>query len=188
MPSPTSPQFETLSQVIRERRTSKNYTGKPVSDDLVSRLLDLAIWAPNHRLTQPWKFRVLTQSGVQRIISHFKMSLKLDELEAFEKALFKLAAVGALIYVTTDQTEDPVVSEENYAASCAAIQNILLAATALEIQSYWSTSKIFSHPCLLKFLEIPSNEKFTGAIWLGYGTAPAAPTRKEAKEKTVWIK
>ena len=48
-----------VETAIRTRRTHKAYGSQPVDDDTVRELLELATFAPNHHLTNPWRFRVV---------------------------------------------------------------------------------------------------------------------------------
>lgn len=172
--------FQTISQTIKQRRTTKIFSGKELPKELVEKLLDLAVWAPNHGLNEPWRFRVCTQSGIQ------KWEKALPQ-EIFQPTFEKLKKVGALIYVTTLKDSNSVVEEENDAATCAAIQNILLGATALGLASYWSTGNLMKCAETQRFLEIQNTERFVGAIWLGYGEAPPPKPRTDFQKKTAWV-
>jgi nitroreductase len=183
-----STEFHALSEVIRRRRTCKDYDGKPIQKEVVEALLELSVFAPNHGLTEPWKFRVLMPAAVQRWIRFLKDELTDGEVVAFEKPFEKISKAGAVIFLTCVSGSNEVVTQENYAACCAATQNILLAATAQHLQSYWSTSKMMTHPKTKEFLEAADDEIFVGTIWLGHGETPASKPRKLAREKTVWIK
>ncbi|MDB5036798.1 MAG: nitroreductase [Bacteriovoracaceae bacterium] len=183
-----SAEFQTVSAIIRKRRTCKDFDGKPVEKELIEALLELAVWAPNHGLTEPWRFRVLLHSGLKNWIKFFQDELREEDLVPFEKTFEKILKAGAIIHVSHLSSENETVQKENSAATCAAIQNILLAATAQHLQSYWSTSKIFNHAKTNEFLNISHDENFVGAIWLGHGQIPAPKPRKLAREKTLWIK
>lgn len=180
--------YEPLKQTILNRRTVKEFNGAKISDTALRDLLELAIWAPNHHLTEPWTFRVLTSTGLSQWKAFLEKNLPQDQLALTAKVLQKIASVSAIIHVTSKKNESSSIDLENYAATCCAIQNILLGATSKNIQSYWSTSKIFADPATFAFLQIPDSEKFCGAIWLGYGQIPEAKPRKSVDEKTIWIK
>jgi nitroreductase len=183
-----SAEFHAISEVIRRRRTSKDYDGKPVSKELIEAILELAVWAPNHGLTEPWKFRVLLPLSIQKWIRFLRDELSEPELLALEKGFERISKAGAILFVTHLIHPNEIANRENYAATSAAIQNILLAATALHLQSYWSSSKMMTHPKTMEFLEVPEEEAFVGAIWLGHGEIPTPKPRKLAREKTIWIK
>ena len=160
--------FESFKEIVKNRHTQKNYTGKPIARKDLESLLELAFRAPNHRLNEPWRFRVLTQEAIQKLISH--MNTKLDEAEkaAFKKSYDRLALAGAMIFVTVLKDENPSIEQENYAAACAAVEHILLGASALKFASFWSTGKAVFHPLCLKYLNIPDSEKLVASVWLGH--------------------
>jgi nitroreductase len=183
-----SDEYHTLSTVIRRRRTSKDYDGRPISVETIEALLEPAVWAPNHGLSEPWRFRVFLPEGIQRWMKFFQAELSEAETSAFEKIFEKLQKVASIIYVTYQLHPNETTNRENYAATAAVIQNILLLATSQHLQSYWSTSKIMTHGKTKEFLDIGVDEDFAGAIWLGHGENPPPKSRKFAREKTLWIK
>jgi len=161
--------------------------GKTVDETLLRELLELATWAPNHRLNSPWRFRVLTAAGISSVLKEILSKLSSEEKEAFKGPLERVAKAGAVIYVTSLKDPQPVVDEENFAAVCCAVQNILLESTARGLCSFWSTGKFFKHPLMGQILKVNETERFVGAIWLGYGDQPEAPARKPASDFTTWI-
>ena len=183
-----SDEFHTLSTLIRKRRTCKDFDGKPIPKETIEALLELAVWAPNHGLTEPWRFRVMMPTGVQSLLKFLQDELREEESESFNKSFEKMAKAGAIIYLTHQIHANEIITHENFAATSAAAQNILLAATAQHLQSYWSTSKIMTHSKTKEFLNIGDDEAFVGALWLGHGELPAPKSRKLAREKTSWIK
>ncbi len=56
-----------VDEAIRSRRTHKAYRPEPVDRETLDELLDLARWAPNHHLTNPWRFRVLGPGALERL-------------------------------------------------------------------------------------------------------------------------
>lgn len=179
--------YKLIAETIRSRRTCKNFDGSEIQKSLVTELLDLAVWAPNHRLNEPWRFRVLTKSGVLKLIGEIKNCLGPEESKSFEKTFEKLTTAGAILYVTCLKDSQPIVDQENFAATSALIQNLLLGATALKLQSYWGTGKIATLPTTVEFLKIEENERFVGWIWLGRGEVGEPKIRTPASQKTIWF-
>src|SRR3712207_8574760 len=56
-----------LAAAIRNRRTHKAYGPEPVDRETLLELFELARWAPNHHLTNPWRFRVLGPQALARL-------------------------------------------------------------------------------------------------------------------------
>ena len=117
---------------IRARRTHKQYLPEPVSEAVVRELVDLARHAPNHKLTSPWRFRLLGPETRRRI----------DQVVSEQEAA-KLARAPTLVLVTCVPSDDPVLGPEDVQATAAAVYAILLAATARGLASYWRTPACF---------------------------------------------
>lgn len=178
-----------LLNLIRSRRTQKDFTGAALSEPEIRLLLEAANWAPNHRLNQPWRFRVFTQKGCKSLIESFRSSLNPEDLKAFEQPLTRIEKIGALIFVSHQIDANEAINLENYAATCAGIQNMLLMAESMGYQSYWSTSKFFNHSSMLKLIDFKDSERLVGALWFGRGEKSLqAKTRKAAEEFTQCFK
>src|ERR687887_2338554 len=117
-----------LEQAIRSRRTHKAYGAEPVERATLDELFELARWAPNHNLTNPWRFRVLGPEALAR----------LKEAAGPEGAA-KLDRAPTLVLVTARQTGDEVQDEEDLCATAVATYIVLLAAHARGLAVYWRT-------------------------------------------------
>jgi nitroreductase len=165
-------QLDTLRRVdvdsaIRARRTHKQYGSEPVSEAVVRELVDLARWAPNHKLTNPWRFRLLGPETRTRI----------DELVP-EAEVIKLRRAPTLLLVTAVRSEDPVLAEEDVLAAAAATYAILLAATERGLASYWRTPACFRETAVRSVLGLDDDEVVVALVHLG----PPA-TEPPAKER-----
>ncbi len=181
---------------IRSRRTIKDFTGAPVARERVERLLELAAWAPTHRLTQPWRFACLDQGGIRRLHDFLKATPEIAAVPDPAKGAAKLAklgdrlpGLGAMIVVTWVRAADAAVDLEDHAAAAAAVQNLLLAATADGLGTFWSTNPALGHPLTLRFCGVdPAREGFLGAIFLGEAAeTPSAPPRVPHSERVRWV-
>lgn len=174
------PQLST-DAAIRQRRTHKRFARCAISSETINELVDLAVLAPNHRLTQPWRFAALDHRGIDRLSMWLADQ---DEIAAWpdpakgpakitKLRTHYLANMGALIQVTWVRDPDPERDLEDHAAVCAAVQNILLAATARGLASFWSTSAALRHPSTLRWFGAdPEREGFVASIWLGSPVEP----------------
>ncbi|HYE08098.1 MAG TPA: nitroreductase family protein [Planctomycetota bacterium] len=188
--------LDQVAQVIRARRTHKSFTGEPVDRAQIAELLDLARWAPNHRLSEPWRFTVIEHAAIPRLIAFLRSA---PEIIAFPdpakgaaklaKLLERLPTAGALIQVTWMRQLETAIDFEDHAAAAAAVQNLLLAASAAGLGSYWSTSPALTHPLTLGWCGIDTDKQgFLGCIWLGHpADQPQAPTRRPLDERVRWI-
>src|SRR3954451_1188050 len=120
------------SEAIRERRSIRRFADRAVAREEIESLIDAATLAPNHRLTQPWRFYVLgpeARYAYGRALGDRK-ARKLEDTEAAAKVRETVAqehrALPAMIAVAVADNENPEIREEDYAAAMMAIQNILL--------------------------------------------------------------
>gem|GEM_PF-5788245 len=175
-----------FGQVVMNRRTCKEFSGSEPPRESVEWLLELAIRAPNHHLTQSCRFDICGRAGIQKWLDHLSIHLGSKELQLYLKTIERLKKVGALIYVSSVRDANPKMDKENYAACCAAIENILLGATSIGLESFWSTNRLMTLPQSLEFLKIPDTQDFVGAIWIGYGQKPDLSKRKAVSDFCHW--
>jgi nitroreductase len=182
-PSP----FGLVADLITGRRTVKAYDGQPVEREAIEQLLELARWAPNHRLTNPWRFAVLEQPAIVRLGAFLQgepaIAAVPDPVKGpakLAKLLGRLPTIGAIIQVCWVRGGDPVRDLEDHAAASAAVQNLLIGATALGLASFWSSTPALGHPATLRWCGFdPATQGFLGSIWLGHGTEqPEPPARR----------
>ena len=145
-----------LEEAIRTRRTHKAYGSEPVDRATLEELFELARWAPNHNLTNPWRFRVLGPRTLAR----------LKEVSGPEGAA-KLDRAPTLVAVTAVETGDPVQDEEDVCATAVAAYIVLLAAHGRGLAGYWRTPDVLRSPEGRAALGIPDGERFLGLIHLG---------------------
>lgn len=179
--------FEDFEKLVLSRRTTKDFDGRAVDRDTIEKLLKLAVWAPNHRLNEPWRFYVCTHGAIPEWIEHLRTKIDAQSFLPLQKSLERFKKVGAAVYVSVKKEKNEIIDWENYAAACAAVQNILLGAEALGLASFWSTGKAMAHPQSRSFLNVDQNERFVGCIWLGHAaTKPEAKARKPLTEVSFW--
>ena len=145
-----------LEEAIRSRRTHKAYGPNPVPRDELDDLLELARWAPNHDLTNPWRFRVVGPESL----------LRLKEAAGPESAP-KLDRAPTLVVASTKQSGDPVQDEEDMAATSVAIYIVLLGAHARGLAGYWRTPAVLRTPEGRAAVGIPDDERVLALIHLG---------------------
>lgn len=156
-----------VEAAIRARRTHKRYGSQPLSDDAVHELVDLARFAPNHKLTQPWRFRVLGPAARAEI-----------ERLAGEKEAAKLRRAPTLVLATASLSGETLVDEEDLHATACAVYAILLGATARGLASYWRTPKCFAQADVRAALALGDEEHMVALIHLGpVLSEPAAKER-----------
>ena len=182
-------------EAIRTRRTTKTFLPQRVDRALLEQVLEAAVWAPNHRLTEPWHFTVVQGETLERVAQlrgriaaerprpGGAEEASREEQTAYRKAL----AAPVSVVVSVAQHPDPAVREEDYAATAAAIQNMLLAAHALGLGAYWSTNELVRDARTLELLGIPAEQRIVGIVQLGYAAEQRQQKRTPAAERTRWL-
>jgi nitroreductase len=157
-PSPRSASVGAVDveAAIRSRRTHKAYGAEPVDRETLEELFELARWAPNHNLTNPWRFRVLGPEALAR----------LKEAAGPEGAA-KLDRAPTLVLVTARQTGDAVQDEEDLCATAVATYIVLLAAHGRGMAGYWRTPGVLRTPEGRAALAIDDDERVVALVHLG---------------------
>ena len=146
-----------LEDAIRDRRTHKAYGAEAVDRATLEELFELARWAPNHNLTNPWRFRVLGPAALARLKD-----------AAGPEAAGKLDRAPTLIAVSVTQTgEDAVRDEEDLLAGAVAAYIVLLAAHGRGLAGYWRTPAVLRTEAGRAALGVPAGERLIGLLHLG---------------------
>jgi nitroreductase len=144
-------------EAIRTRRTHKAYGAEPVDRATLTELLELARWAPNHHVTEPWRFRVLGPQALQRL-----------KQAAGPEAAAKLDRAPTLIVASALRNrDDPITDEEDFAAAVIASYLILLGAHARGLAGYWRTPAVLRTPEGRAALGVGDGERVLGLLHLG---------------------
>lgn len=190
-----------LSKTIRERRTiyPVNFdSNKKITDvNIIKEILENAIWAPTHKLTQPWNFKVFHGDGVktffkkqQEIYKEITPADKFME-KKYQKYDEKAKQVSVVITVWMKRDENEKIPEiEEIVATGCVIENIYLSLKPYGLAGYLSTGDICYTQQIKDFLKIGDKDKCLGFFQLGYPKEDLnLPNRKRipAEEKTEWI-
>jgi nitroreductase len=146
-----------VEEAIRTRRTHKAYRPEPVDRAVVEELLDLARWAPNHNLTNPWRFRVVGPAALERL-----------KEAAGPEAATKLERAPTLVVCSCALGDDSVQNEEDLHAAACAAYIVLLAAHGRGLAGYWRTPDVLRTAEGRAAIGIPDGERFIGLIHLGH--------------------
>jgi nitroreductase len=163
-----------VETAIRSRRTHKAYRPEPVDRAVVAELLDLARWAPNHNLTNPWRFRVLGPQSLERL----KQAGGPESAKKLDRAPTLIACSCAL-------SGDPIQDEEDLHATATAAYIVLLAAHARGLAGYWRTPDVLRTPEGREAVGIGSGERFVGLIHLGQPVQEQKPPERAPAEQVV---
>ena len=183
-----------LFEAISTRRSIKAYTDRAVTDDEIRRLLDAAVQAPNHRMTQPWRFYVMgpaSRAAFGRALGHRKAK-RVDEQEAKDAVIAKVEAshrdLPAMLAVSMTLDDNPEIREEDYAATYMAVQNFCLAAHAMGLGTHVKSGAIMDDPAGRNAVGVDTAERIIATISLGEpAQMPEPKPRLGADELTRWI-
>jgi nitroreductase len=158
-----------LVDAIRTRRTHKVYGSEPVERETLDELFELARWAPNHHVTNPWRFRVLGPDSLARL-----------KEAAGAEAAAKLDRAPTLVVASAAQSGDPVQDEEDLCAAAVASYIVLVAAHDRGLAGYWRTPDVLRRPDGRAAAGVGEDERVIGLLHLGRARQEKAPPERLA--------
>ena len=163
----------------------------------IEKLLEMAILAPNHHLTQPWRFFVVAGTARQELgaIMRANLAERLPETEsekaiaALEKEQHKPLRAPVLIVVACKHNQESKATEmEDIEATSAATQNMLLAAQELGLATVWRTGEAAYSHTVKAWLKLDPKDHIIGIIYLGYAAIPVSEREiRTYEDKTEWL-
>ncbi len=185
---------DTINQIIRSRRSifPPSYIQKEIPREIIENILANANYAPTHKLTEPWRFTVVTGEGLNKLAGFFtERYRKVTPPEAFSQARYdaageKVLKSACVILINMEVHAEKVPEWEEVAAVACAVQNMWLTATAYGIGSYWSSPGVLKE--LGEFLSLPDNQKCLGLFFMGYHDAAEGSARRTPiEDKVTWL-
>jgi nitroreductase len=187
-----------VNRLIRGRRSvfpDQFEKGRAVPDEIIWQLLENANWAPNHKHTEPWRFRVFTGKGLSAF-ARFQAARYQETAgdrfrqEKYEKLLTAPLACSHIIAILLRRSTQVNIPEvEEIAAVACAVQNIWLSAAAYGLGGYWSSGGITYDPAAREFLELQEEDRLLGFFYLGaVRVASPGGVRQPVREKTTWVR
>ncbi len=186
---------ENVLAAIRNRRSVGKMTAEVPARALIERVLEAGTWAPNHHLTEPWRFFVLQGDArgylgeVMGSVAAARESTAEAGRAVAERAATKPLRAPWVIAVAVEPAEDPSVPEiEELAAGSAAAQNMLLAAEAVGLAAIWRSGWVTFEPEITAFFGLSPRARMLGFIYVGYpAMEPPARSRKPLDAVTTWM-
>ncbi len=189
---------EQANELIRKRRSifPKTYTDEPIPRAILEEILENANWAPTHKLTEPWRFKIFQSETTLNRLGEFLADQyqKRTQEEKFSERKYKKtknkpAKCGAVIAICMHRDEEERIPEieEICAVSCA-VQNMWLSASAYGIGAYWSSPGTVFTSAMNEFLGLGEKDKCLGLFYMGYHNMPEMPGKRQPiTEKIEWI-
>ncbi|MBL7965224.1 MAG: nitroreductase [Flavobacteriales bacterium] len=166
-----------ITAIIRDRRTiyPKDHSDREVLRDVVERVLSNGTWAPNHGMTQPWRFKVFTSEARHRLARF--MGEEYTRITPPEKFLprkyenLTQRPLQSSVVVALGMARDPKGKiselEEQLAMACA-VQNMHLTCTAYGLGGFWGTGAVVTGEGMRKFLGMAEGDRCLGLFYMGY--------------------
>lgn len=191
--------FEGLKGIITARRTTKTdrMSGAKIPGEWITQLLQLGDAAPTHGRTEPWRFMVYEGAALEAFCTkHAELYWEHTEEDKRQRLKYDKLKSGwetasHLIIVAMRRTPDTKIPlKEEYAATTAAIQNMLLGSQALGLAAIWSTGGMTYHEAMKEYLGLGVDDQLSGMLYLGFPKDPLPPLvrRIPLEEKTTWNK
>jgi nitroreductase len=181
--------LETIEAITTRRSVNKTAEGVP-DRGAIAQLIDAAIAAPNHHLTEPWRFVVLTGDALKEMGAAWaagEARLGGDPEKVRDKPL--RAPVIITVIERPNRTNPKVVEVEEHHAVGAAMQNMLLAAHATGLATMLRTGPAARTPEVEEYLGVEPGEFIAGFVYVGYepeGFERKAPRKTPASDLTSW--
>jgi nitroreductase len=183
-------------EAIQRRTSVRRYRPEPVPRETIELLLECAVRAPNHKLTEPWRFAVLT--GEAKItLAEIKARHRLKRYDdpgsaearaAMDKVRRDTLEAPAVIVIMTRVHDDDLTREEDYAAVMMATANLMTAAQSLGLGTYLKTGGVMGDPALGELVGLPDGYRIVGVLSLGYPAEAESPRRRRpVGELTRWL-
>lgn len=183
-----------IKEIIKNRRAVyiAQYNDEPISKEEIQQILEAANWAPTHKRTEPWRFKVFhgkSQEELGKFLSEaYKKNTDKFVERTYNKLLENPVKAGAVIAICMQRDPKESVPEwEEIASTAMAVQNMWLTASEMKIGSYWSSPAAKDY--LKDFVPMEENETCLGFFYLGkYDEELPEGTRKSTiEEKTTWV-
>jgi nitroreductase len=171
-----------ISDIIRNRRTIHNFRQEPVPEyETIIKAIDLARWAPNHKLTEPWHFYLLGKETVNQVCClNAEMTRETKSERAAEMKLERWQQIPGWLVLTCKNSDNPVREREDYAACCCVTQNLMLLLWDSGIGVKWTTGDVTRDDRFYDLIQVNrQQETVVGLFWYGYaGEIPKVNKRK----------
>ncbi|MEM8829272.1 MAG: nitroreductase [Cyanobacteria bacterium P01_G01_bin.19] len=186
-----------FNDLIHSRRSTKPrlFNGQKIDDEIVWQILENGNWAPTHGLTQPWRYKVFNNSGLEKLAS-FQADLyqKLTPTDKFkpekhERMMANILKSSHVIVICMQrQTSEKILEIEEIEAVACSVQNMALTAAAYDVCSFWGSGGVTYTDELKEFLGLAEKDKCLGYLYLGYSDNPTTKSRRDRiQDKVEWI-
>jgi nitroreductase len=183
-----------VSDALKQRRSIKRFTARAVTREEIEQLLDAAVLAPNHRLTEPWRFYVLGPEArhAYGLALGERKARKIEDPEQARAMRERVAqehrALPAMIVVAMVTSDNPEIREEDYAATMMAVEHVALRALELGLGTAIRSGGVMSDPAARAAAGVAEQERIVAVVNVGEpAEVPSGPKKTNARDFTRWI-
>jgi nitroreductase len=182
-----------ITEVIKNRRSiyPEQYADRKVQREMVEKILNNAIWAPTHGMTQPWRFKVFMEDGLKKLGDNlaelYKQTTAEEKFQESKYNKFRERPVmsSVVIAICMERQESGKIPEiEEIEAVACAVQNMYLTCTAYGLGSYWSSGGATYTNEMKKFLGLAEKDRCLGFFYIGY---PAVEWPKSSRKPIEYV-
>ena len=178
-------------EALYRRRMAWDFQDQPVPKDALDRMLATAVWAPNHRLTEPWRFYIIQKGSaasekVAGLAYDFALQRSGNERRA-EATRDSLLKTPVIVYAYSTPGRDDEGTKENYASVCCAAQNMALAGVAEGLAVTWETGGPTRHPDLARTLGAEDDWSLATMLSIGYPAESPSSERTPVESFVRWL-
>lgn len=169
----------TLENLIKTRVSQKTYTDQIVDHTLIENLLDVSVFAANHKMREPWRFIIIEGDQKEVFKDRYVELLSKDFAEEVSKKLdkmFKAPMLIAFIMPLTQEYDDEI---EDLQANAMLMQNFMLLANEKGLSTHVKTPLFIKTDLFKSILKLKPRELVSAIVMVGY-----ADQRNVAKRRT----
>lgn len=181
------PSTQSIADVIRNRRTINFFKPEVPPRDIVLEGIEAARWAPNHHLTEPWRFYLLSDAVKQQVVElNARLVTETQGAEAGRKKRERWRLIPGWLVITCKRSDDALRQREDYAACCCAGQNLALYLWSRGVGMKWTTGPVTRSEEFYDLIWVdPVVEEVVGLFWYGYPDEVPVSVRKSVPEIVV---
>ena len=155
-----------ISSIIQSRQSiyPKEFNGETINEDVILQILENANYAPTHKMTQPWRFKVFSNNSKKNLLKEIIKNKEITEKKK-KKIEQNFNKSSHIICICMKKNNDILPEWEEIAATAMAVQNIWISCVNSNIGGYWSTPKYINK--LRRYLVLNQDEKCLGFFYLG---------------------
>lgn len=183
-------ELERLGQLLRGRRTLSRFSSKPVDRKLILAAIEVARWAPNHHMTEPWRFYLLGPEAIKTTIECVRLrATEAKGEEMGRRKALRAEKVPSWVVVTSKLSDDIILQREDYAATSCAIHNMSLYLWQAGVGMKWCTGSMANTPDYANALGIDTDREFiVGILRIGYPLNTPVQKRRPVDEIATLLK